>query len=55
MAGHAGPLRVAGDERRAAALAVAALSGDSWKPLVALLRFVAPTNTASTGAAVFEG
>jgi hypothetical protein len=30
-------------------------AGDRWEPLVALLRFVAPTTTASTGAVVFEG
>jgi hypothetical protein len=30
-------------------------AGDSWEPLVALLRFVAPTTTVSNGAAVFEG
>jgi len=30
-------------------------AGDSWEPLVALLRFVAPTTTASNGAALFEG
>jgi hypothetical protein len=30
-------------------------TGDSWEPLVALLRFVAPTTTASNGAAVFDG
>jgi hypothetical protein len=30
-------------------------TGGSWEPLVALLRFVAPTTTASNGAALFEG
>lgn len=30
-------------------------SGDSWAPLVALLRFVAPTTTAADGAGLFEG
>ena len=30
-------------------------AGDRWEPLVALLRFVAPTTTASDAAAVFEG
>ena len=30
-------------------------AGDSWEPLVALLRFVAPTTTATDAAAVFEG
>ncbi len=30
-------------------------AGDSWEPLVALLRFVAPTTTASNTPAVFEG
>jgi hypothetical protein len=30
-------------------------TGDSWEPLVALLRFVAPTTTASDGAGLFEG
>ncbi|MBI2218252.1 MAG: hypothetical protein HYU51_13240 [Candidatus Rokubacteria bacterium] len=30
-------------------------AGDSWEPLVALLRFVVPTTTASNGAALFEG
>ncbi len=29
--------------------------GDSWEPLVALLRFVAPTTTASDGAGLCEG
>jgi hypothetical protein len=29
--------------------------GDNWAPLVALLRFVAPTTTASDGAGLFEG
>ena len=29
-------------------------AGDGWAPLVALLRFVAPTTTASNGA-LFEG
>ena len=29
--------------------------GDRWEPLVALVRFVAPTTTASNGAALFEG
>jgi hypothetical protein len=29
--------------------------GESWEPLVALLRFVAPTTTASDGAGLFEG
>jgi len=30
-------------------------TGDSWAPLVALLRFVAPTTTAANGAELFEG
>jgi hypothetical protein len=30
-------------------------AGDRWESLVALLRFVAPTTTASDGAALFEG
>jgi hypothetical protein len=30
-------------------------AGDSWEPLVGLLRFVAPTTTASNGAALFDG
>jgi len=30
-------------------------AGDRWEPLVALLRFLAPTTTGSAGAGLFEG